>query len=253
MRPEATGRGRAPGYSREQIADAAIKIADREGIDAVSMRRVAGEVGAGPMSLYRYVRGKDELHALMVDAALDEAEGEGLDAGASGGWQGMLAEMGWSVRRLVLAHPWFPVLQAEIPAPSPRMVRGLESMMAAIDGVGLGIDEMLEILMTVMTFAMGAAQDETIQARAMLRSGLDAEQWQQRQAPYIRSLIESGEFPYLKRVVVDAQAPHQEPEAVFERALGRLITGIASTVEQTDAKAAPTRPSGRARKSPPAG
>ncbi len=230
MRSETSGRGRAPGYSRDQIARTAVGIADSEGLEAVSMRRIAREIGAGPMSLYRYVHDKDELHALMVDAALDEAEDQHPDGDASGGWRAMLRDMGWSIRRLVLAHPWYPVLQAGIPAPSPRMVAGMESMMAAIDGLGLGVDEMLEIIMTVMTFAMGAAQDETVEARAMLRHGLNAAQWQQRQAPYIRSLIESGDYPYLKRIIVDANIPHEGAEPIFGRALDRLIAGIAATL-----------------------
>jgi hypothetical protein len=70
----------------------------------------------------------------------------------------------------------------------------------------------------------------------MLRSGLTPEQWQQRQAPYMKSLIATGKFPHLERIVVDAQAPHQGPEAIFERSLSRLITGIAATLPSTTAR-----------------
>src|ERR671918_360807 len=63
---------RRPAYTREQIAQTAIAIADAEGFDAVSMRRIAAELGAGTMTLYHYVRGKDELVALISDTIMSE-------------------------------------------------------------------------------------------------------------------------------------------------------------------------------------
>ncbi|MGH3095348.1 MAG: TetR/AcrR family transcriptional regulator [Streptosporangiales bacterium] len=228
MRPEVSGHGKAPAHSRDQIAAAAVAIADAEGIEAVSMRRVAREVDAGTMSLYRYLRNKDELYALMVDAILGPDENPRR---MRSDWQDMLRDVGRSIRQLVLQHPWFPALQAGMPAPSPKMFRGMEGMLAAVDGIGLTIDEMLEIVFTVMTFAMGSAQDELAEARAIFRSGLDRQQWQRRQGPYLRSLIESGEYPYLRRMVVDAALPHEDPDTLFERALNRIITGIAATAK----------------------
>ncbi|MGH3425056.1 MAG: TetR/AcrR family transcriptional regulator [Nocardioidaceae bacterium] len=228
MRPEMSGRGKAPTHSRDQIARTAAAIADAEGLEAVSMRRVAAEIGAGTMTLYRYVRNKDELYALMVDAVVERADdGEPFPAD----WREALHELGVSVRRLVLAHPWFPSLQASIPSPSPNMARGMESMLATVDGLGLTIDEMLEVVTTIMTFAMGSAQDELVEARAIFRSGLDRQQWMARQGPYIRRLIESGDYPYLCRLVLEATVPHEDPAAVFERALDRIIAGVAATVE----------------------
>lgn len=225
MRPEVSGRGRTPTHSRDQIAKAAVAVADAEGIEAVSMRRIAREVGAGTMTLYRYVRNKDELYALMVDAVLGPDEPRGTRAE----WQRMLRDFGCAVRQLVFDHPWWPALQAGVPAPSPKMVRGMESIFAALDGSGLQIDEMLEAMTIVMSFAMGTAQDELAEARAIFRSGLDRSQWQRRQGPYLMSMIESGEYPYLRRIVVDATTPHKDPDQVFERSLDRIIAGIAAT------------------------
>lgn len=242
MRPEVSGRGKAPAHSRDQIARTAAAIADAEGIEAVSMRRVAAEVGAGTMTLYRYVRNKDELYALMVDAVVAGTEdGEPFP----GDWREALHELGTSVRLLVLAHPWFPSLQASIPAPSPNMARGMEAMLATVDGLGLTIDEMLEVVTTIMTFAMGSAQDELAEARAIFRSGLDRQQWMARQGPYIRRLIETGDHPYLRRIVVDATVPHRDPATVFERALDRIIAGIAATVEGAAADRSGDRPASR--------
>lgn len=67
-RPERAGRGPKPAFSRADIAAAAVRIADAEGLDAVSMRKVAAELGCGTMSLYNYVPRKEDLHELMLDA-----------------------------------------------------------------------------------------------------------------------------------------------------------------------------------------
>src|ERR1700726_2327765 len=106
LRPEVTGRGRVPGYSRSQIAKAAIAVADAEGLEAASMRRVATEIGARPMSLYRYVRNKDELHLLMAEEALhqDWRHWEGMP---ETDWERTLRRTAATLRRLVLAHPWW--------------------------------------------------------------------------------------------------------------------------------------------------
>ncbi|MGH3439160.1 MAG: TetR/AcrR family transcriptional regulator [Sciscionella sp.] len=235
MRPEVTGRGKAPAYSREQIAKAAVTIADAEGIDAVSMRKVASAIGAGTMSLYRYVHNKDELYALMVDAVSGE---DAADAGGDTDWRHGLHDIGRGTRRAVLRHPWLMTAAAAAPAMGPNTLRGMEQMMSVVDGLGLDIDEMFEIVTTVMTFATGFAQNELAQARAMLRSGMDKQQYQFRGAAYIRSLIGSGDYPYLRQIVVDAAIPHLDDDAVFERALGRIITGIAAGIDPTDLSSA---------------
>src|SRR4051794_1897561 len=99
---------RRPRYTREQIAQAALSIADADGYDAVSMRRVAAELGAGTMTLYHYVRTKDDLRALMDDAIMSEVlvpDGE-----LSADWRGAIAE---NARRP------YPALRRPPPAPAP--------------------------------------------------------------------------------------------------------------------------------------
>src|SRR2546429_919999 len=83
-RPVRPLRGPQPAHSRADLVAAAVRVADAEGIAAVSMRRVAAEIGAGTMSLYRYVSRKDDLLDLMVDAALGEMD---LPDAPSGDWR----------------------------------------------------------------------------------------------------------------------------------------------------------------------
>src|SRR5688500_6441543 len=92
-------RGRPPQRTREQVVAAAIAVADAEGLDALTMRRLAAELGAGVMSLYTYVRDKDDLVDQMVEqisAYQPPADGAGL-----------LDLVRWQ-RELMLRHPWLP-------------------------------------------------------------------------------------------------------------------------------------------------
>ncbi|RZS44434.1 TetR family transcriptional regulator [Herbihabitans rhizosphaerae] len=224
-RPERPARGKAPAYSRDQIAAAAVRIADADGLEAVTMRRVAAEIGAGAMSLYRYVRNKDELHMLMADVVLPDTLGE-----PPADWREALREYARGVRRIVHAHPWFPVVSAEVQVPGPNMMRGLEWLMSTVDGLGLDIDGMMEVAFTVQILAIGFAQNEIAEARALARSGLTREQWQAQQGPYVEAVINSGEFPYFTRIVHDARIPHEVEGEVFDRALDRVLNGIAATL-----------------------
>lgn len=231
LRPEATGRGRTPGYSRAQIAKAAIAVADAEGLEAASMRRVAAEIGAGPMSLYRYVRNKVELHLLMADEVLHQDWRHWQDM-PRGDWERTVRRSAANLRRLVLAHPWWAEVMMRGPIFGPTIMRMVNTTMAGLDGIGLDIDEMMDVAGIVRTFAVGHAQQEFHAARTMADAGADNHanmhpDWH----PYVMSLIESGELPYVRRIVLEARTPHEsDPQVLFERALDRIVAGIAATL-----------------------
>ncbi|MCB0876939.1 MAG: helix-turn-helix transcriptional regulator, partial [Solirubrobacterales bacterium] len=101
-RPEPGSRGAS--HTREEIAAAAIALADAEGFDAVSMRRVAAELGAGTMTLYHYVKNKDELFELVSDAIMGEVlipDGE-----LSEDWREATAQLARSTFSIFRNHPW---------------------------------------------------------------------------------------------------------------------------------------------------
>jgi AcrR family transcriptional regulator len=231
LRPEVTGRGRVPGYSRAQIAKAAIAVADAEGLEAASMRRVATEIGAAPMSLYRYVRNKDELHVLMADEVMRQhwRHWEGMPEPR---WDGTLRRMAANLRRLVLAHPWWADVMMRGPIFGPTIMRMIDVTLAGLDGLGLDIDEMMDVSAIVRTFAVGHAQQEYHAGRAMTATGTaDHANMHPDWHPYVRSLVESGELPYVRRIVLEARTPHEsDPQVLFERALDRIIAGIAATL-----------------------
>jgi AcrR family transcriptional regulator len=228
MRSERPQRGPQPAHSRTEIVAAAIRIADSEGIGAASMRRVAAEVGAGTMSLYRYVTRKDDLFDLMVDAVLGEIDptGEG-----SGDWRADLRLHALRLRAVGIRHTWLAELSAGRPSLGPNSLRTLEFALGAVDGLGLGIDEMLRMVGILTAFVRGFVQAELAEQEARGRTGLDRPHWQASQAVYVRSLVASGRYPMFTRVVMDAE--HLDPDTGFRLALEQVLDGLEASLRET--------------------
>jgi AcrR family transcriptional regulator len=138
-------RGPRPGLSLDRIVQAAIGVAGSEGLDAVSMGRVASELGSSPMALYRYVGSKDELLALMVDTAMG-AMPEPVDGD---GWRANLTRWSMAALGAYLASPW--VVRVPIPAPpiTPNQIRALEMGLRCLRGTGLTHQEKLSTILLV--------------------------------------------------------------------------------------------------------
>ena len=108
---------------------------------------------------------------------------------------------------MILRHPWMAVPSAGLRNFGPNTAERYERVLGAIDGLGLEIDDMLVMVETLDAFVRGRALEELSEQEAVRRSGLDQEQWMETQIPYIQSLIESGRYPLLTRVVLDARGP----------------------------------------------
>jgi AcrR family transcriptional regulator len=224
-RPERAARGPAPSLSRQQIARAAVTLADTSGIEAVSMRTLAGELGVGATSLYRYVDRRDELIELMVDAVM----GNDLHFEIRGDWRRDLASFAHGLRAMTLRHPWLAVPSAGLRNFGPNEAQHYERVLGAIDGLGLEIDEMLVMVETLGAYVRGRVLEELSEQEAVRRSGMDQQEWMRTQMPFIESLIDSGRFPLLTRVVFDARAPH-DPDGLehgFDLGLERVLDGLA--------------------------
>jgi AcrR family transcriptional regulator len=201
-------------------------MADEQGIEAVSMRTLAVQLGVGAASLYRYVDRKEELIDLMVDAVM----GDDLQFELGSGWRDDLRSFAGGMRAMTLRHPWVAVHGAGRRSLGPNTARRYEQVLSAIDGIGLEIDEMLVMVETLDAFIRGRALDELSEQEAARRSGLDREEWMRVQFPYIDSLITSGHYPLLTRVVLDARSPHDPDhlEHSFDAGLERVLDGLAT-------------------------
>jgi AcrR family transcriptional regulator len=151
-RPERAAKGPAPSRSRAQIAAAAVALADAEGLEAVSMRRVAAELGIGAASLYRYVLRKDELYDLMVDLAEGE---DGPPAPLTGDRRADLTAIAHRTRAVIHRHPWMATLAPGRPPYGPNSLVRAEHFLAALDGLGMDIDEMFTASEVLQAFVRG--------------------------------------------------------------------------------------------------
>jgi AcrR family transcriptional regulator len=205
-----------------------VRLADTRGIEAVSMRTLAVELGVGTTSLYRYVARRDELIELMVDTVM----GNDLQFEVGGQWREDLRSFAHGLRAMILRHPWMTVPSAGLRNFGPHTAGRYEEVLGTVDGLGLEIDDMLVMVETIDAYVRGRALEELSEQEAVRRSGLDQDQWMQTQVPYIESLINSRRYPILTRVVFDAKAPH-DPDRLehgFELGLERVLDGLATMV-----------------------
>jgi AcrR family transcriptional regulator len=239
----ANGHGpREPGghegpLSRERIVGAAIFIADREGLAAVSMRRISTQLDAATMSMYRYVRGKDDLIVAMVDAAFAEFPPPGQPPP---GWREQLqlaARLQWAIYR---RHPW--VAEATSLTRPPATLSTLphfEWALRAVDGLGLDPLTMLYVAVTLFSYVHGTAVSLVAEAEAEQDSGLGYEQFSATQEPVIAQLMATGRFPVFTRVASELAGrrhpedakPGLDLDALFEFGLRQLLAGLTVLLE----------------------
>jgi AcrR family transcriptional regulator len=236
-------RPRDRGLSREEIVAAAIAVADAEGPDAISMRRIARELKAGAMSLYWHVASKEEL----IDLVLDQLEDEiGLPE-LTGDWQADLREMARRHRAGLLRHPWVMEYAASRPPSGPNDARNLDTMLSVVGDLGVDARVMVDILMTVVTYVLGAVLREVQEMRsdrlqadrqaAMTEAEIEAEHER------FRSWLTAAEaYPNIQRMVregVDPDSADTRDER-FDFGLDCVLDGIAARLP-----AAPREDGGR--------
>ena len=199
---------RRPAFTREQIAAVAMRIADAEGTDAVTMRRVATELGAGTMTLYHYVANKQELLALMDDAMMGELLVP--DDELASDWREGLAQIARRSYAAFLRHPWiFDHLGSEeAPEPGgPNALRHVEQSLAAAALTGLPVEAQMELVGLVDDYVWGHA----MRARAVYDNQASEEERIDALVAYLQALLATGEFPQLAAFAGD------DPRAGFER------------------------------------
>jgi AcrR family transcriptional regulator len=220
-------------FTREQIAEAALKIADAEGFEAVSMRRVAAELGAGTMTLYHYVRTKDELVALMDNAIMGELlipDGE-----LPTDWREALTLIARRTHDSLARHPW--TLDAMGAGNiGPNGIRHMDQSVAAVAGLDLDAVTRFEIISLVDDYVFGY----TTRRRLPGTDEPEARQeWLDRASAYIEEQVETGDFPHLQAIMPQGGMSEfwkQLEEADFddgrfERGLERLLDGVALYVK----------------------
>jgi AcrR family transcriptional regulator len=218
---------RQPRYTREEIAATALRIADAEGIDAVSMRRVAAELGAGTMTLYHYVSTKDDLLALVSDAVVGENIVPANELPDD--WREALKAIARRTRAACRRHPWIFGIVDE-PSIGPNGVRHVEQCLEVAARAGIDLSAQLDIVTAVDEYVFGYCLRE----REGLRyTAVPPDEFEQGLA-YVFDMINPTEHRYLSSFIaahgraelVGQFRSHLLDEDRFERNLARLLDGI---------------------------
>jgi AcrR family transcriptional regulator len=216
---------RRPAHTRADIAWAALEIADAEGFDAVSMRKVAQKLGAGTMTLYHYVRNKDELLALMSDAVMAEVvvpEGE-----LSDDWRQALTQIANRSHDAFSAHHWVFQKMGDDGVPGPNGMRHFEQSLQAVAGLGLDQGQTFEVIGQVDDYVFGYSLRE-VQEAAEHEHG-----WSPEVVNFFKRELATGDYPLIEEFFgddfeasFDQAMELMADETRFHRGLSRLLDGI---------------------------
>jgi AcrR family transcriptional regulator len=220
---------RKPRFTRDEIAQTAIEIADAEGFGAVSMRRIASELESGTMTLYHYVRTKDELLSLVLDAVMGELvvpEAEFPDT-----WRTAVTAIAERTRAALVRHPWIFDITDDPPL-GPNSVRHFDQSLQAVASLDIPFADKLDLVGAVDAFVFGFCLHERNNAQS------DTDPFDADVKEYVNGLIRTGEYPELAaladEVGIDAVwssiRAYSRDEMRFARGLERLLDGFEASL-----------------------
>ncbi len=219
---------RRPRFNRDDIAAAAIRIADTEGFEAVSMRRLAAELDAGTMSLYHYVRTKDELLTLVVDALLGELVIP-ADQPMPQEWRAAITLVAERSRDVLRRHPWILDITDD-PNIGPNAMRHFDQSWQALTSLDASFEDKLDLITVVDEYVFGYCLHE--------RNNLKDHTHDDEMIDYIDDLLIEHEYPALTAMVAEMGLPqlwsrlhaHSRSPGRFDRNLARLLTGFEASL-----------------------
>jgi AcrR family transcriptional regulator len=217
--------------SRARVTASALAIADEEGIAALSIRGLAARLGVSAMSLYRHVRNKEELIALMTDAALGE---EPLPSTPPRGWRAQLELSSRLEWRILARHPWLArVIHISRPNPMPNALALAEWVLRALDASALSASDKLQVHVLLHSFIQGLAVNLDAEAQAVGDTGISEEEHMRLHEARFESIARSGRFPYFAKML--KQIPNSfelDLDTLFELGLARLLDGFTPLIER---------------------
>jgi AcrR family transcriptional regulator len=222
--------GPKPRFTVDDVASAAIAIADAEGLGALSMRRVAERLGVSAMSLYTYVPAKAELIDLMLDTICTETA---RSADPAADWRArveLVARENWA---LYVRHPWLLEVATARPPLGPNLIAKYDFELRAVDGIGLADVEMDLVVQLIGDYVHGAARTAVAATLVAQRTGLTDEQWWEQAGPALEEVYDPAAYPTATRVGAAAGEEYQgavDPARAFDFGLRCLLDGIAALI-----------------------
>ncbi|MED7955442.1 TetR/AcrR family transcriptional regulator C-terminal domain-containing protein [Kitasatospora sp. NPDC058201] len=225
-------RGPRQAKSPVEIAAAAIAIADAEGVDAVTMRRVSQDLGVSPMALYTYVPGKAELLDLMLDtvyAAMPRS------VPADAGWRSRVTAVAEDNRALHRAHPWTVAVATSRPPLGPGLMAKYEYELGALAGTGLPDVELDAALTHLLGFVETCARMAADGRAARQESAMSDAQWWTANAALLARVFDAERYPVAARVgsaAGEAYGGAYNPDHAYAFGLARVLDGLAALIEE---------------------
>jgi AcrR family transcriptional regulator len=215
--PEHGTRGPRPRHDRAAITAVAVRIADAEGLEAVSMRRVAAELGIANMSLYNYVPARDHLAQLMTDQLAGEYAYPATPAPDP---RAAIADLAGQARDIAARHPWLAALMQRPMPPGPNGLRYLDYFLGLLAGSRLGTGARLEVIAIISGFAtMYGAMQAALPAEQAGTAG--TAQHNAAQAQALARAAASGRYPHLAAALTAAGPPRSQDD-IFASCIDRL-------------------------------
>jgi AcrR family transcriptional regulator len=212
LRREHAAAGRPAQHSRAEITAAAVAIADADGLDAVSMRRVAAEFGTGAASLYRYVSTREDLIDLMTDSTAAEYS----LAAPTGDWLADLIDVGQQARTIMRRHSWLAGLVITRPVLGPNGLVVLEHVLEVLASQPGDTSAKLEAF--AMLTSVGAV--------FVLNEMSGGRSAQQRNAAYLQQVLTDGQHARLTELLTPVPSAAPDTADRYGYILGRILTGI---------------------------
>ncbi|MET7134785.1 TetR/AcrR family transcriptional regulator [Cellulosimicrobium sp. MI9406] len=227
--PAPATRGRKPRLTLDDVVRAGIAVAQEGGLDALSMRRVATELGVGAMSLYTYVPGRTELVDLMIDRAYAE-----LDLPAAGApWRPALAQYAHELWNLYLRHPW--ILQTNMwRAPlAPHVLDAQEAGLRTIVDTGLSELQVVDTLGLVDNYVQGLARATIAERTERDATGVGNDEYWTTLGSFWEDWFDVERYPVMTRVYV--AGGFDAPQGPFDASLDRLLDAVELAIDSASA------------------
>ncbi|MFF4344828.1 TetR/AcrR family transcriptional regulator C-terminal domain-containing protein [Kitasatospora sp. NPDC001540] len=214
-----------PPLSRADVVAALLRIADGEGLPAVSVARLTSELGPAGRSVPSHVRYLGDLEDLLIDGVLAELV---LPEPKPGQWQADLRTAALELRAAIARHPWFPSLTFRRPLFGPRALDWLDHIMTVAEGAGLPIAEAAAYAGIVTGHVLGAAMCEAEEREMQRRRAGDRTNHEVHNVlqEFLGGIVASGRYPAFSRFL-QAGAQHLTPDESFEISLDALLAGLA--------------------------
>ena len=221
---EPAHKGPKRGLTLERIVDAAVKVAAADGLGAVSMSRVAADLGASTMALYRYVDSKDELLTLMFDVGLGPPP---ETANADAGWRAGLSSWAWGVREAYHQNPWGLRIPISGPPITPNQIAWLDRGLLAMGGTGLAEAEKLSVILLLSSFVRSEATIAADFAEAMTEPDSTVAQLMAGYGRMLTTLVDPVRMPSVWSAIKSGSLDDEDnPDAEFIFGLDRILDGV---------------------------